>query len=218
MKILVVDDHTLVRQGLAALLSGEDPTTEVLHAGNLAEGLARVEAHRDLDAVLMDLKLPDGDGMAGIGEIGRRRADLPVVILSSSEDPDDVRRALDLGALGYVPKSASPETLISAVRMVLDGGIYVPPLMLDPQAGPRFTGPMAALTPRQIEVLAALARGLSNKEIGLKFGLSEKTVKAHVGAIFRTLSVANRTQAASAAMAAGLIPPRAAQPAQHSDE
>jgi DNA-binding NarL/FixJ family response regulator len=218
MKILVVDDHSLVRQGLAALLSGEDPATEVLHAATLAEGLARVEAHRDLDAVLMDLKLPDGDGMAAIGEIGRRRADLPVMILSGSEDPDDVRRALDLGALGYVPKSASPETLIAAVRMVLDGGIYVPPLMLDPQSAPRLTGPMAALTPRQIEVLAALGRGLSNKEIGLKFGLSEKTVKAHVGAIFRTLSVANRTQAASAAMAAGLIPPRAAQPAQHADE
>ncbi|MBU1378576.1 MAG: response regulator transcription factor [Alphaproteobacteria bacterium] len=218
MKILVVDDHSLVRQGLAALLSGEDATTEVLHAGGLAEGLARVDAHPDLDAVLMDLNLPDGDGMAAIAEIARRRADLPVVILSGSEDPGDVRRALDLGALGYVPKSSSPETLIAAVRMVLDGGIYVPPLMLDAAVAPQGPGPIAGLTPRQVEVLAAVARGLSNKEIGLKFALSEKTVKAHVGAIFRTLGVANRTQAASAAMAARLIPPRAARPGPHPDE
>lgn len=215
MKILVVDDHALVRQGLTALLAAGDSTTEVLHAGRLAEGLAVVDAHRDLDAVLMDLKLPDGDGMAAIGEIGRRRADLPVLILSSSEDPEDVRRALDLGALGYVPKSASPETLITAVRMVLEGEIYVPPLADAPRV---LDGPVSTLTPRQIEVLAAVARGLSNKEIGLKFGLSEKTVKAHVGAIFRTLGVANRTQAASAAMAAGLIPPRAAQPSADPDE
>ena len=116
-----------------------------------------------------------------------------------------------------MPKSASPEILISAVRMVLDGGIYIPPLMLAPQAA-RPAGPITQLTPRQIEVLAAVARGLSNKEIGLQFALSEKTVKAHVGAIFRTLGVANRTQAASAAMAAGLIPPRAAHPGPRPDE
>ena len=215
MKILVVDDHALVRQGLSALLAASDPTTQVLHAGRLAEGLAAVEDHRDLDAVLMDLKLPDGDGMSAIGEIARRRADLPVLILSSSEDPEDVRHALELGALGYVPKSASPETLMTAVRMVLDGGIYVPALA---DAARPLGGPVAALTPRQVEVLAAVGRGLANKEIGLKFGLSEKTVKAHVGAIFRTLGVANRTQAASAAMAAGLIPPRAAQPPASTDE
>jgi len=216
MKILVIDDHALVRQGLSALLAAGDAAIHVLHAGRLAEGLATVDAHRDLDAVLLDLKLPDGDGMAAIGEIGRRRAELPVVILSSSEDPDDVRRALDLGALGYVPKSASPETLVSAVRTVLDGGIYIPPLL--DAARPRPSGPLADLTPRQVEVLAAVGRGLANKEIGLKFGLSEKTVKAHVGAIFRTLGVSNRTQAASAAMAAGLIPPRAARPQPDSDE
>lgn len=210
MKILVVDDHVLVRRGLAALLTADGSSTEVLHAGNLAEGLEAVKANPGLDAVLLDLKLPDGDGLAAIGEIAEQRADLPVLILSSSEDPDDVRRALDLGALGYVPKSASPEALMEAVKMVLDGEIYVPALMSGmPTTG---RGALGELTPRQIEVLAAVARGLSNKEIGLKFVLSEKTVKAHVGAIFRALGVANRTQAASAAMAAGLIPPQAAKP------
>lgn len=212
MKILVVDDHALVRQGLAALLRDHGAASEVVHAGDVAEALAVVSARPDLDAVLLDLRLPGADGLMAIGEIQRRRPDLPVLILSSSEDPEDVRQALDRGALGYVPKSANPETLITAVNMVLAGEIYIPPLMLNPaEAPPRpatLAAPLFELTPRQVEVLAALARGLSNKHIGRQFNLSEKTVKAHVGAIFRALAVTNRTQAANAALAAGLIPPQ----------
>lgn len=210
MKMLVVDDHSIVRQGLAALLRQQGPDTEVVHAADQREGMAMLEAHPDLDAVLLDLNMPGGGGMQAIGEFGRRRPTLPVIILSSSEDPGDVRRALSLGALGYVPKSASPETLLSAVRLVLSGSVYVPPLVLDsaPPAGTAAAaeGRPSALTLRQIEVLQALAGGLSNKEIGLKYNLSEKTVKAHVGAIFRSLNVVNRTQAANAARAANLIP------------
>lgn len=210
MKILVVDDHTLVRQGLAALLRDQGAATEVAHAGDVAQALAVVATRADLDAVLLDLRMPGIDGLTAIGEIGRRRPELPVLVLSSSEDPEDVRQALERGALGYVPKSASPEVLISAVRMVMAGEIYVPSQMLQPgEAPPRAKadrGPLLELTPRQGEVLEALATGLSNKQIGRKFNLSEKTVKAHVGAIFRTLAVTNRTQAANAAQAAGLIP------------
>jgi DNA-binding NarL/FixJ family response regulator len=210
MKMLVVDDHSIVRQGLAALLRQQGPDTEVVHAADQREGMAMLEAHPDLDAVLLDLNMPGGGGMQAIGEFGRRRPTLPVIILSSSEDPGDVRRALSLGALGYVPKSASPETLLSAVRLVLAGSVYVPPLVLDsaPPSGAAAAaeGRPSALTLRQIEVLQALAGGLSNKEIGLKYNLSEKTVKAHVGAIFRSLNVVNRTQAANAARAANLIP------------
>lgn len=210
MKILVVDDHTLVRQGLAALLRDQGAATEVVHAGDVAQALAVVATRADLDAVLLDLRMPGADGFAAIGEIGRRRPELPVLILSSSEDPEDVREALRRGALGYVPKSASPEVLLTAVRMVMAGEIYVPSQMLQagetPPRGRPERGPLLELTPRQSEVLEALARGLSNKEIGRKFNLSEKTVKAHVGAIFRTLAVTNRTQAAHAAQAAGLIP------------
>lgn len=210
MKVLVVDDHSIVRQGLAALLRQEGPDTEVVHAADQREGLEAVEAHPDLDAVLLDLNMPGGSGMGAIGEFGRRRPTLPIIILSSSEDPGDVRRALSLGALGYVPKSASPETLLSAVRLVLSGAVYVPPLVLDSQPAPAAfsssTPGGSALTPRQVEVLQALSNGLSNKEIGLKYNLSEKTVKAHVGAIFRSLNVVNRTQAANAARGAGLIP------------
>ncbi|MDB5432287.1 MAG: two component transcriptional regulator, LuxR family [Caulobacter sp.] len=206
MKLLIVDDHSIIREGLSAVLSRAMPGAEVLHAHDGPSGLAALEANADLDAVFLDLNMPGGGGMAAITAFGTRRPGLPIVILSSSEDPADVRRALSLGALGYVPKSASPNTLVSALSLVLSGAVYVPPLMLDaalPHGGGART---EALTGRQIEVLGALANGLSNKEIAIKLDLAEKTVKAHVGAIFRALNVVNRTQAANAARAAELIP------------
>jgi two-component system, NarL family, nitrate/nitrite response regulator NarL len=135
---------------------------------------------------------------------------LPVIVLSSSDDPEDVRRALANGALGYVPKSAGPQTIISALRLVLAGEIYVPPLVLlaaTAQSVPVRGGATAIgeLTERQREVLVLLARGLQNKEIGELLGLADKTVKTHVTAIFRTLHVINRTQAASLAREANLV-------------
>jgi len=207
MKMLIVDDHAIVRQALAALLRDRGTAGEVLVAGDLAEGLAVAQAHPDLDALLLDLKLPGADGMEAITAFSRLRPEMPIIILSSSEEPADVRRALDAGALGYVPKSASPETLVSAVSLVLAGGVYVPTLMVNAaEAQPTPQN----LTPRQAEVLAAVVAGHSNKEIGRRFGLSEKTVKVHVTAIFRALGVTSRTQAAAAAQAAGLTLPRAA--------
>jgi two-component system, NarL family, nitrate/nitrite response regulator NarL len=203
MKMLIVDDHAVLRQGLAALLKDSGVAHEVLQAADRAEGLALLAAHDDLDAVLLDLKLPDSEGLSAITAFAQQSPSTPIIIVSASEDPADVRRALDLGALGYAPKSSPPETLVSAVQLVMSGGVYVPPLMLN--AAPDMLGHhVETLTPRQREVLAAVAAGLSNKEIGLRFGLSEKTVKVHVGAIFRTLGVANRTQAATTARAAGL--------------
>lgn len=209
MKMLIVDDHAVLRQGLAALLTDSGVAHEVLQAADRAEGLAILAAHGDLDAVLLDLKLPDSEGLSAITAFAAQSPSTPIIIVSASEDPADVRRALDLGALGYAPKSSPPETLVSAVQLVMAGGIYVPPLMLN--AAPDTAGHVETLTPRQREVLAAVAAGLSNKEIGLHYGLSEKTVKVHVGAIFRTLGVANRTQAATTARAAGLsLPERSA--------
>jgi DNA-binding NarL/FixJ family response regulator len=215
MKILVVDDHAIVRQGLAALLVGRGTATRVVEAPDAAAGLAAAAAHPDLDAVILDLQLAGVDGAPAIAAFAALRPDLPVIILSSSEDPADVRRALDLGALGYVPKSAASETLISAVGLVMAGGVYVPPFMAHAEAAaPPAAAANLGLTGRQAEVLGAVARGLSNKEIGRAFGLSEKTVKVHVGAILKALGVANRTQAATAAQAAGLTAPP--QPAKRS--
>ena len=211
MKLLIVDDHAILREGLAAMLRQAGPDTEVLQAGDGAEGVRIAEAHLDLDAVFLDLEMPGTGGMSAVPEFGRRRPELPVIVLSSSEDPDDVRRALALGALSYVPKSAAPQTLLSALALVLSGNIYVPPLMLNPVAlaagsrGANGAGARGSLTERQREVLRLLSDGLSNKEIGRALGLSDKTVKAHITTIFRTLNVVNRTQAASAARQAALL-------------
>jgi DNA-binding NarL/FixJ family response regulator len=211
MKLLIVDDHAILREGLVALLQQFEQGANVLQASDTTEGLRLAEAHPDLDAVFLDLNMPDQGGMEIIPIFARRCPQLPVIVLSSSEGPSDVRLALKSGAFGYVPKSASPRNILSALRLVLSGEIYIPPLMLDlgpvvtdgsgrvaPEAGER-------LTERQTEVLRQLCRGLSNKEISRALDLSEKTTKSHITAIFKALSVVNRTQAASAARRAGIV-------------
>lgn len=135
MKLLIVDDHAIVREALAAVLQQAGPHTTVLQASGGAQGLDLAAAHADLDAVLLDLSMPEMSGMTAIREFGRQRPDVPVIVLSSSEDAQDVRRALDSGALGYVPKSAPPHTLLSALRRVLAGDIYVPALLRGGTAG-----------------------------------------------------------------------------------
>jgi DNA-binding NarL/FixJ family response regulator len=211
MKLLIVDDHPVLREGLAALLRQAGPETDVLLASDAGEGLLLVEGHADLDAVVLDLMMPGMDGWRAITEFGRKRPELPVIVLSSSEDPQDARKALALGALGYVPKSASRHVLLSAIRIVLDGDLYVPPLVLNAPADPddRRSGrpePNAArLTGRQIEILTMLSKGQPNKTIAATLDLSEKTVKAHITAIFRALNVVNRTQAAAVGREVGLI-------------
>jgi two-component system nitrate/nitrite response regulator NarL len=212
MKLLVVDDHPIVRDGLAALLGRLGPDTVVLQVGDAVRALAMAVEHADLDIVILDIAMPGMDGLHALSEFGRVRPELPVIVISASEDARDAREALAKGALGYVPKSASQHTLLSAIRLVLDGDLYVPPLILgEPPLSPALDAWSAAvpagsaLTRRQIEVLKQLSQGKSNKSIALELGLSEKTVKAHVTAIFKALNVANRTQAAAAAREAGLI-------------
>jgi|SRR5579863_3246808 len=214
MKLLVVDDHPALRAGLKLLLSQAEAGTVVFEATGGPEGLRLAQEHPDLDAVFVDLVMPGMHGMTAVQELIRRHPQLPVIVLSSSEDPHDVRRALALGALGYLPKSASPETILSALRLVLSGNIYVPPLLLQSMPASGMAGTANAglrtcagfhLTERQLGVLKLLCSGLSNKEICCQLGLSEKTVKAHVSGIFKAMNVVNRTQAALAARQAGLI-------------
>ncbi|MBV8835863.1 MAG: response regulator transcription factor, partial [Alphaproteobacteria bacterium] len=190
-----------------ALLSDPGEAINVLQAGSAGEGMRQIDAHPDLDAVFLDLNMPDVDGFAALDQIGKHRPELPVILLSSSEDPSDVRRALAAGALGYLPKSSSPQTMMSVLRLVLAGEVYVPPLLLKEEAvanGKSDLRPQA-LTGRQADVLRLLARGLSNKEIGRELLVSERTVKAHVTAVFKSLGVASRAQAVEAARRAGLV-------------
>ena len=209
MRFLIIDDHPVVRDGVAALLRSAGPDTEVLQACDSDEGLRIVDARHDLDAVFLDLNMPGLGGMPAVQEFGRHRPDLPVIVLSSSEDPSDVRSALAAGALGYVPKSASPQTLLAALQLVLSGNVYVPPLMLEARgasdAQTQASESTAQLTERQIDVLRQLSQGSTNKEIANRLGISEKTVKAHVTAIFKMLDVSNRTQAVTVARQAALI-------------
>ncbi len=212
MKLLIVDDHPVVRDGLAALLRQLAPEVTVLKAEDGSRGLGVVDAHPDLDLVVLDLAMPGSDGFATLHEFGRLQPQLPIVVVSSSEDPRDVRRALAAGALGYVPKSAPPRTILAAVQFVLAGNVYVPTLLAENPASPRDEAGddgarrnAVSLTARQTDVLRLLREGRSNKEIGRKLGLSEKTVKVHVTALFKALNVANRIQAAAMADKVGLL-------------
>lgn len=202
MKFLIVDDHSVVRHGIAALLGGE--TGQVVHAADQSAGLEQCSAHPDIDMVLLDLMIPGG-GPGSIGAYHALLPEVPVVILSSSESPADVRQSLAEGARGYIPKSTPPETMRAAIALIRSGSVYVPPIVLDDSV--LFAEPIRAqlLTPRQAEVLEGIASGESNKAIGIRLGMTDKTVKAHVSAIFRALNVVNRTQAANVARAQGLM-------------
>ena len=201
VKLLIVDDHPLFRDGLAALLRQADEATVLLQASSTEDALGMVD-EQVVDAVFMDLMMPGMSGEAAVREFARRHPDTPVIILSSSENASDVRRVLNAGARGYIPKSATAQTVVSALKLVLSGNTYVPPLLVAAAAEPAdgaangSARSLAQLTDRQVDVLRYLKDGLSNKEISAQLGIAEKTVKVHIAAIFKTLNVVNRTQAA----------------------
>ncbi|HEY2337887.1 MAG TPA: response regulator transcription factor [Burkholderiales bacterium] len=204
MKILIADDHALFRDGLRYMLAGLADEVTILEAKDSTEALATVGATPDLDLVLLDLAMPGMDGLAGLRALRGRRPALPVVILSASEEPIDVRRAIESGAMGFIPKASSSAVMLGALRLVLSGGVYVPPAYLArSRAGTTpITAPSAdtlGLTPRQHDVLRLLGQGQSNKEIARVLGLAEGTVKLHISAILRALGVSNRTRAVVAA-------------------
>ena len=206
MKFLIVDDHAVVREGVAAVLRQGHADAAILQAPDGAAALAAAGEHLDIDMVFLDLMLPGVGGMAVLADFCRAHPSLPVMMLSSSEAPSDVRRALASGALGYVAKSASPTTLLAAVNLILAGEVYVPPFMAreDTVWASSVEG-IEGLTARQIDVLKLIGEDIPNKEIAYRLGLSEKTVKAHATAVFRALNVTGRAQAARAAREAGLI-------------
>jgi DNA-binding NarL/FixJ family response regulator len=195
VRILLCDDHALFREGLELVLAQLDDDVELVGVGDAEAALARVAEDDDLDLLLLDLQLPGRDGLAALVEIRRDHPAVPVVVLSASERPEDVRAALDGGAVGFIPKSTRGSVLLGALRLVLSGGVYVPPLMLDAPPAPSRND-AAELSPRQVEVLRLVARGLTNKEVSQVLGIAPGTVKSHIVRIYEILDVTNRTEAA----------------------
>jgi DNA-binding NarL/FixJ family response regulator len=210
MKILVVDDHPLILAALHHTLKQLDTTVSVRDASTGDGARALLEAHPDADLLLLDLGLPGIDGFALLGELREQHPSIPVVVLSGSDRREDVLRALDLGAMGYVPKSVSNEVMLQALRLVFSGGVYLPPSALaseEPAPGGEPTGASVrelGLTDRQAEVLRLLLQGKPNKLICRQLGLAEGTVKIHVAAILRALGVHSRTQAVIEASRRGI--------------
>ena len=205
MKLLVVDDHALVREGVRHVLLSMEPGVQVLEAESAEDALRIVEDHSDLDLVLLDIALP---GMSGyeLLQVLRERGTTPrVAMLSASDDRTGVVGALKAGAAGFIPKSFSRDLMLQAVRFILSGGIYVPPQAVG--VGPAPSAPDSIrhlkLTDRQTQVLGLLAQGKSNKAIASALAISEPTVKAHVTEVLRVLKVTNRAEAAIAARRLG---------------
>lgn len=207
MKILLVDDHPMFREGVASVLRASTEGLQVLQASDGQGALGQLDEHADVSAVLLDLRMDGMAGLATLEQLRRLHRTLPCLVLSSSEAPEDVRRALRAGARGYCPKSAPPATLLAALRLVMGGDIYVPPFMAmaAEEASDGEAPDASGLTPRQREVLSELGQGKSNKQIANALGMQEKTVKGHVSAIFRCLGAVHRLQAVEAARSAGLI-------------
>jgi len=220
MKVLLVDDHPLILSALQTVIQGLGDHVNVVGVGSARAARETLQADSDFDLVLLDLQLGDADGFDLLVEFRAAYPALPVVVVSASDRASDVIRSIDQGAMGFVPKRATNDTLFEALHMVMSGGIYVPPMNIGADntgLSPMNTGredlntvqreavdsefqkqPSLAslgLTPRQTDVLALLLQGNPNKLIARELGLSVETVKDHVAAVLRALGVSSRTQA-----------------------
>lgn len=202
MKTLLADDHPLMREGVRQVLAQLDDAVEIVDAYDYPSLFAQTTLHPDLDLALVDLNMPGFVGTRGIARFRDDFPDIPLVVLSASESAQDIRDTLEAGALGYIPKAASTDAMLSALRHVLAGDVYVPPCLNEQAAGLPPIAPAdfealrhSGLTARQLEVAALLVQGWANKAIAGTLGLSEATVKVHIAAIFRALDVSNRTEA-----------------------
>jgi DNA-binding NarL/FixJ family response regulator len=199
MKILVIDDHPLIQEALRHVLAALDPALEFIQAQDSSEAHAALSREPDTDLILLDLALPGCDGFDLLAELRREWPGMPVLVLSATHDRETVEHALDLGAMGFIPKTANTRVLLEALQLVLAGGVYVPsePLRASPAVRSRTTvtrPEQLGLTLRQADVLKLLVQGKPNKLICRDLKLSEGTVKVHVSAILRALNVRNRTQ------------------------
>jgi two-component system, NarL family, nitrate/nitrite response regulator NarL len=194
--LLIVDDHAVVRLGLAQVLRQILGGCEVSEANDLAQALAVLAARPDVALVVLDVHLPGTAPLQALSTVRRGFPLLPVLLLSADTDPDLAGRALREGAAGWLPKSADARMLVAAVELVLQGGCYVPAFLRQRSAAVSEE----SLTERQLEVLAQLIQGRTNKEIARALGMAEPTVKGHLVTVFRVLRVRNRAEAVVAGL------------------
>jgi DNA-binding NarL/FixJ family response regulator len=204
LKLLVVEDHALVREGLVRMLGQVESDIEVLEAPDFESALTVLDGEGEFDLILLDLALPGIDGFAGLDILRRRYPAIPVVVVSAFDDTPTITRVLNLGASGFIPKAFSGEALLAAVREVLAGNIFRPRGQASARLDDATPVPPSkvsvrpneiGLTDRQGQVLGLMVRGLSNRDIADQLGLSEGTVKIHATAVFKALGVNSRTQA-----------------------
>lgn len=202
-RILVADDHPLFRDAMKQALAGVVGQHLIDEAGSLDAAITAIEKNGEPDLILLDLKMPGAQGLSGLIYLRSQYPGVPVVIVSASDEPQMIRRAIGLGASGYIPKSTPVTTICRAITGILRGDVWVPDDLCFPAAPDSVADDLArrlaALTPQQVRVLMMLREGLLNKQIAFHLGISEATIKQHVSAILQKLNVDSRTQAVIAA-------------------
>lgn len=209
MKILLADDHELVRTGVKYIINSIDANATIFEVQNYHELLTASKKYSDLDFILLDLIMPGGDGMDAITQLRHSAPDTSIVILSLQDDYETIRKSLNLGVKGFIPKSISNSVMKHALEIIIAGGIYIPSSLLENKEN-IFTNSKPEdlnlkLTRRQKEILELLGSGKSNKAIGGILGVSESTIRSHLTVLFKILNVKNRTEASFYARKLGLI-------------
>jgi DNA-binding NarL/FixJ family response regulator len=202
-RIIIADDHPLVRGALRQAVASAVPGSAIVECGDLDELTKELEQNHDADLVLLDLAMPGVRGFSGLMYLRAQHPGVPVVVVSGNEDRTVMRRCIDFGASGFIPKTTEMDAMRTAIRNVLDGGTWTPPDVDLSTPADRDTADivrrLSSLTPQQVRVLMMLSEGLLNKQIAYELSVSEATVKAHVSAILQKLGVESRTQAVIAA-------------------
>ncbi len=217
MKILIADDHALFREGMHHIVSQLGDKVDILDAGNFSEAMEIAGNNPDIDLALLDLKMPGSNGMDSVRLFHSNHPRIPLVVVSGTDYRSDIEHVMNNGAMGFVSKASNSKDMLQALRIVMGGGIYLPPQLLQHalvgmedsrKDGRSWRVNRFGLTARQMEVLRHLTKGLSNKDIAQAIGLAEGTVKIHVAAIFQALRVNNRSEAARTALSLNLVADR----------
>ena len=221
VKILLADDHALYREGISHILDALEGDVTIVEACDYTEAFQIARQHDDFDLALVDLVMPgvkpEDDRFEGLRTLRAELAGVPIVVISASDDREHVLKAIECGAVGYIPKTLDSKVVLGAIRLVFAGGMYLPPTVLDEHLEEAIgvlkvsdgrtdlNLPRLRLTPRQMDVLFSLVKGKSNKEIARELNLAEPTIKLHVTALLKGLQVNNRTQAAVKAAQLGIV-------------